>query len=377
MIKYLDLKKINQIYEPALSEAIVRVVQSGWYLCGEEVKGFESAFASFCHAKYSIGVGNGLEALELIFRAWIELGLLKHGDEVIVPANTYIASVLAITENGLIPLFCEPDIATYNIDPCGIESLITERTRAILVVHLYGRVCDMDPILDIARRFHLKVVEDCAQSHGALYQGKPCGVLGDAAGFSFYPGKNIGALGDAGAVVTNDPLLNTTIRQLANYGSSEKYHNRYKGVNSRMDEIQAAVISHKLNFYTKDTERRVVIANRYLNEINNPLIILPQRGEIDAHVWHIFAVRTAVRDRLQEYLLLNGIQTLVHYPIPPHKQTAYAEWNSLSLPITEQIHHEVLSLPLHQALTNKEVTEIICCVNQFRGSLRGDYLMGM
>ena len=366
-IDYLPLKAINQHYEPALSEAINEVVASGWYLLGTRVHLFEQAFAAYCQTAHCVGVANGLDALTLIFRAFRELGVLQEEDEVIVPANTYIASVLAVTANGLTPVPVEPSMTTYNIDIAQIEAAITPRTKAILVVHLYGRVCEMDAVMELARRYDLKVVEDCAQSHGAAWQDIRCGAWGDAAGFSFYPGKNLGALGDGGAVTTSDDVLAQSIRCLANYGSSEKYVNRYKGVNSRLDELQAAALLVKLPHLDADTLRRKQIAQAYLQGINHPDIVLPQAvTSLSEHVYHIFAVLTPQRDALQAYLREQGIATLIHYPIAIHKQEAYAEWASLSLPLTEQIHAQELSLPLHPLLSDEEVAYIIQTLNAWK-----------
>ncbi|MEG1617628.1 MAG: DegT/DnrJ/EryC1/StrS family aminotransferase [Bacteroidales bacterium] len=359
MIKYLDLQKINARYEPALSQAALRVVSSGWYLQGSELARFESAFATYCGTAHCVGVGNGLEALTLIFRAWLEMGALCSGDEVIVPANTYIASILAVSENNLVPVLCEPDPATHNIDPKRIEALITPRTKAILAVHLYGRLCDMAAVGEIARKHRLKVVEDCAQSHGAAHAGIRCGNLGDAAGFSFYPGKNLGALGDAGAVTTSDPRLAETVRQLGNYGSQKKYHNIYKGCNSRLDEMQAALLHCKLAYLDADNRKRIAIAERYASEIRNPRVLLPAPAVQGEHVYHIYPVRIVAREEARMKLSAAGIETLIHYPIPPHRQKAYAEWNSRTYPLTEQLAAEELSLPLHPALDEEEVTRII------------------
>ncbi|MGL4293393.1 MAG: DegT/DnrJ/EryC1/StrS family aminotransferase [Bacteroidales bacterium] len=365
MIKYLDLKKISGRYEPALSQAVLRTVQSGWYLLGKEVGLFEARFGEYCESAHCIGVANGLDALWLIFRAYLELGVLQEGDEVIVPANTYIASILAVSENRLNPVLVEPDPATLNIDTERIEAAITPRTKAILTVHLYGRISEMDPITAIAEKYGLKVIEDCAQSHGAKYKGIPCGALGDAAGFSFYPGKNLGALGDAGAVTTSDDTLALTIRRLANYGTSRKYVNTYKGRNSRLDEIQAAVLNCKMDRLDEDTELRRQMASRYCAEIRNDLISLPIPGVKESHVWHIFPVLTSHREALQKYLADKGIETLIHYPVPPHLQEAYREWNDRSYPVSERIHREILSIPLNPSLTDEEVTYIIMMLNGF------------
>lgn len=365
MIKFLDLYKINQQYRTELNEAYTRVMDSGWYLLGAEVKKFEERFAKFCGVKHAIGVANGLDALILIIRAYKELGIFNDEDEILVPSNTYIASILAISANNLVPVLIEPDLANYNIDTKLLESKITSKTKGILPVHLYGQLCQMEKINAVARKHNLKVIEDCAQSHGASANGIKAGNWGDAAGFSFYPGKNLGALGDAGAVTTNDDELASAIRSLANYGSEIKYKNKYKGVNSRLDELQAGLLSAKLKYVDKETEYKRAIANRYLTEINNPKIILPAVAIESAHVWHLFVVRTADRMHLQQYLTENGIQTVIHYPIPPHQQDAYKEWNDLSYPISEKIHREVLSLPLNQVLTNAEVDAIVKTVNAY------------
>lgn len=365
MIPFLSLKDLNDSFQPKLNQALSRVAESGWYLLGNEVKSFERSYADYCGVKHCIGVANGLDALILILRAYKELGIITDGDEVIVPANTYIASILAISANNLTPILVEPDELRYTIDPSKIEEAISSRTKAILVVHLYGQVADMDPINTIARKFNLKVIEDSAQSHGAIYNGKRSGNLGDASGFSFYPGKNLGCLGDGGAVTTNDDELAQTIRTLANYGSQQKYVNQFKGMNSRLDEIQAAVLSVKLPRLDTDTERRREIANLYLNGITNPAIQLPYVTTPENHVWHLFTIRSKERDRLQSYLSSNEIQTLIHYPIPPHKQTAYHELNHDSFPITESIHDEILSLPLSPLLSRSEVATIIDKINHF------------
>jgi dTDP-4-amino-4,6-dideoxygalactose transaminase len=365
MIKFLDLYNINQAYKEELKNAFERVLDSGWFILGEELKKFENDFAEYCDARHVIGVANGLDALILIIRAYKELGIFKKGDEIIVPSNTYIASILAVSANDLIPVLVEPDIESYNIDPHLIEAKITAKTKAILPVHLYGQLCDMENINKVARKHNLKVIEDCAQSHGAAINGKKAGNFGDAAGFSFYPGKNLGALGDAGAVVTNDDELASAVRAIANYGSHVKYQNKYQGVNSRLDELQAALLGVKLKTLDKDTEVKRAIANRYLNEISNDKIKLPKVSDQCAHVWHLFVVRTKDRNELQQYLTDNDIQTVIHYPIPPHKQEAYKEWNELSYPISEQIHAEVLSLPLSPVMPVEEVNKVIEALNNY------------
>jgi len=364
-IPFLSLKEINNRYKDEICDAINRVIDSGWYLHGEEIKDFEKEFSKYCGVKHCIGVANGLDALSLIIRAYKELGKLVAGDEVIVPANTYIASILAISANGLIPILVEPNLYTYTLDPKRIESALSSKTSVIMPVHLYGQVCEMKEITDIAKKNNLLIIEDSAQSHGAIYNGQKAGSLGHASGFSFYPGKNLGALGDAGAVTTNDDILADTVRTIANYGSHEKYINEYKGINSRLDEIQAAVLSIRLRNLDSDNNRRRQIAKYYRDNIRNKEIILPSISDESTHVWHIFAIRCRKRDKLQQYLATNGIQTLIHYPIPPHKQAAYKEWNILKYPITEQIHTEILSLPISPVLTDSQVKEVVFNVNSF------------
>ncbi len=365
MIPFLDLKAINAQYRDELVAAATRVIVSGWYINGEEIAKFEHSFADYCGTKFAIGVANGLDALVLTLRAWIELGKLQEGDEVIVPSNTYIASILAISANNLIPILIEPDLNTYNIDPKNIESAITEKTKVILPVHLYGQLANMPAIMDIAQRHNLLVLEDAAQAHGAMLDAKKAGNWGNAAGFSFYPGKNLGALGDAGAITTNDDELANVLRALRNYGSHEKYENIMQGVNSRLDEIQAAMLSVKLHHLDTEITHRRKVAQAYLQGINNPEITMPTINEDSAHVWHVFVVRCKQRDELQSYLAENGVQTLIHYPIPPHKQQAYKEWNDLSYPISENIHTEVLSLPISPVLNLKNVEKVIRLCNQF------------
>jgi len=366
MIKFLDLQKINAQYEIELKEAVSRVIESGWYLLGNEVKTFEENLVSYIGVKQAIGVANGLDALRLILRAYIEMGVMQKGDEIIVPANTYIASVLAISDNGLIPVLVEPNLDTYNIDISKIEEKITSKTKGILIVHLYGRVVFAEELKNLAQKHNLKIVEDNAQSIGAEWNGIKTGNLGDAAGFSFYPGKNLGALGDAGAVTTNDEVLAKTIRAIANYGSNQKYINIYQGLNSRLDEIQAAIVGVKLKYIDAENTRRKEIAKRYIAEITNPAIYIPENpADETEHVWHLFVVRTQKREKLQAYLAENGVQTLIHYPIPPHQQQAYKELNNLSFPLTEQIHQEVLSLPISPVMTDEEVSMVIAILNTF------------
>lgn len=366
MIKFLDLQKINAQYVNELKQAVSEVIDSGWYLLGESLNKFEANLAKYLGAKYTVGVANGLDALRLILKAYIELGVMQEGDEVIVPANTYIASILAITDNRLKPILVEPDINTYNLDISLIESHITKRTKAIMVVHLYGRVCWSKELFELAKMHKLKIIEDNAQAFGAEWLGIKSGNLGDAAGFSFYPGKNLGALGDAGAVATNDSELAVTVRALGNYGSIEKYVTPYKGLNSRLDEIQAAILDVKLKYIDAENQRRREIAKRYISEIKNPNIIFPQMPlEAKEHIWHLFVIRSKQRNQLQQYLTEKGVQTLIHYPIPPHKQKAYKEWNEMDFPITEMIHEQVLSLPMSPVLTEDEVSLLLDSVNAF------------
>jgi dTDP-4-amino-4,6-dideoxygalactose transaminase len=367
MIKFLDLQKINAQYAAELKQATADVIDSGWYLLGERVKQFECNLANYIGVKYAIGVANGLDALRLILKAYIEMGVMQEGDEVIVPANTFIASMLAITDNRLKPVLVEPDIDTYNLDISLIEQYITPRTRAIMVVHLYGQVCWSEELEAIAKKHNLKIIEDNAQAIGAYYakDKRRTGNLGDAAGFSFYPGKNLGALGDSGAVTTNDDELAKVVRSLANYGSGEKYVFDYQGLNSRVDEIQATLLDVKLKYLDTDNEKRREIAKYYIDNITHPDITLPKVTDWDAHVMHLFVIRTSRRGELQQYLADNGVQTLIHYPIPPHKQDAYKEWSDLSFPITEKIHREVLSLPLSPVMSKEEVEKVVSAVNSF------------
>lgn len=425
-IKYLDLKKVTERHAEEIHEAVARVIDSGWYLLGEAVARFEEEYARYCGVRHCIACGNGLDALTLILRAYIEMGVMAEGDEVIVPANTYIATILSITENGLVPVLVEPRLDTFQIDDALIEQAITERTRAVMIVHLYGRMAYTDRIGDICRRHGLKLIEDCAQSHGLAPLLSPQGGMNDyshsqinlqgisnnsqinpqcvsnnsrinqkdaitvsntnspkasilshtssplggteggsSAAHSFYPGKNLGALGDAGAVTTDDDELAATVRALANYGSARKYVFRYRGRNSRMDEIQAAVLSVRLRYLDEDNAERRRIALRYIEEIRNPLLTLPSHDYWRHSVFHIFPVLTSRRDELQRYLADNGVQTVIHYPIPPHHQQCYASWNDLSLPVTERIHREELSIPCNQVLTDEEVTAIIKLLNNY------------
>ena len=367
MIKFLDLKKINQPYENAFQEKLKSVLESGWYILGKEVQEFETNFARYCGAKHCIGVGNGLDALVLIFKAYIALGKVQKGDEVIVPANTYIASILAILQADLVPVLMEPKLETYTIDPDLIQEKITSKTKTILVVHLYGQLAEMDAINQIAERNNLIVVEDAAQSAGAVLGNQQTinNKQQTVKAYSFYPGKNLGALGDGGAVVTNDEGLAKTIQSLRNYGSVEKYQNNFIGVNSRLDELQASFLNLKLVNLDIDNEKRRSIAKRYLSEIKNDKIILPLWDLSKNHVFHLFVIRAQNRDDLQNYLAEKNIETMIHYPIPPHKQKAFELWNNLSFPITEKIHSEVLSLPISPVLTDEEVSYIITVLNKY------------
>jgi dTDP-4-amino-4,6-dideoxygalactose transaminase len=368
MIPFLDLKSLNAQYREELIAAATDVIDSGWYIQGEEVSNFEREFAAYCGAQHCIGVANGLDALTLTLRAWKELGKLKDGDEVIVPANTYIASILAITENRLKPVLVEPDEATYNLCPAKIAEAITSNTKAIMAVHLYGRLAPMPEIMVLADKHNLLVLEDSAQAHGAEIDGKKAGNWGHASGFSFYPGKNLGALGDAGAVTTNDEEVAQTIRALGNYGSHKKYENLYQGVNSRLDEMQAAMLRVKLRHLDDEIDHRRAIAATYMKGITNKGVILPLPGDISAqtlrsHVWHLFVIRTDHRADLQQKLTNQGIHTLIHYPVPPHKQQAYAQWRGLEFPVTETIHNEILSLPIGPMLGLAAASEVVTAVN--------------
>lgn len=367
MIRFLDLNKINKPYEAAFQEKLQSVMNSGWYVLGNEVKTFEENFSKYCGTEHCVGLGNGLDALVLIFKAYIQLGKLQKGDEVIVPANTYIASVLAILQADLIPVLVEPKLETYNIDPDLISEKITQKTRAILAVHLYGQLADMNAINAIASQHNLLVVEDAAQAHGASldFRFKKAGNLSNVAAFSFYPGKNLGALGDGGAVTTNDEVLAKTIKSLRNYGSETKYYNDFIGVNSRLDELQAAFLNVKLPNLDSDNEKRRTVAKWYISEIKNNKITLPFWDNTTNHVFHLFVIRTQNRDELQQYLLENGIETLIHYPVAPHKQKALASYNNLSFPITEKIHEEVMSLPISPVITDDEVGFFIKILNQY------------
>jgi dTDP-4-amino-4,6-dideoxygalactose transaminase len=365
MVKFLDLQKINAQYATDLKQVAADVIDSGWYLLGERVKTFEQDLVTFQKGGNAVAVANGLDALRLIFKAYIQLGIMQENDEVIIPANTYIASILSVTDNKLSPVLVEPNLESYNLDLNSIESKITSKTKAIMVVHLYGRVCWSDGLVELAKKHNLKIIEDNAQAIGARWNGIRTGNLGDAAGFSFYPGKNLGALGDSGAVTAKDPELAKVIRTLANYGSAQKYVNQYQGLNSRMDEIQAAFLTVKLRYVDHETLRRQEIATYYLENIKNDLITLPEAGAVGEHVWHLFVIRTDKRETLQSFLSDNGIQTLIHYPTPPHLQKCYVDYNGFSLPITEQIHNEVLSLPISPVMDMEEMDRVVQILNKF------------
>ncbi len=362
-VPFLSLKDVTEKYKDEIHQAALRTIDSGWYLQGEENKNFEANYAKYIGAKYCVGCANGLDALVWIFRAYIELGVMKAGDEVIVPANTYVATILSITENGLVPVLVEPNINTYQIDDSLIEEKITSKTKAICIVHLYGQCAYTEKIGELCRKYNLKLIEDNAQAHGCVYNGKKTGSLGDAAGHSFYPGKNLGALGDAGAVTTNDEILAKTIRSLANYGSQKKYVFQYCGRNSRLDEIQAAILDVKLKHLDQDVALRKEVAKRYVEGIKNSKITLPKITNWSQHVFHIFPILCARRDELQKYLESKGIGTNIHYPIPPHKQECYKEWNGMELPVTERIHGEELSLPMSPCLTDEQVEYVVDVIN--------------
>lgn len=367
MIKYLDLKRVTELHGNEIQEAARQVIKSGWYLQGEATHRFEQHYAEYIGTEHCVGVANGLDALTLIYRAYLEMGVMQEGDEVIVPANTYIASILAITENGLVPVLVEPRLDTLEIDDSLIEAHITERTRSIMIVHLYGRCAYTESIKTFCEKYHLKLVEDNAQAHGvkASLEGRFGGAIGDAAGHSFYPGKNLGALGDGGAVTTNDKELADIVRALGNYGSERKYNFKYKGRNSRLDELQAAILDVKLRYLDEDNRHRQMTGAFYYDHIKNPLVRLPKKKNEGQNVYHIFPVFCERRDDLQSFLTERGIQTLIHYPIPPHKQECYKEWNTLQLPITERISQEELSLPISQAMTLEEAAEVVKAVNAF------------
>ncbi|TNB63744.1 DegT/DnrJ/EryC1/StrS family aminotransferase [Campylobacter helveticus] len=363
MVKFLDLKKVNERFNKEFEVKFKELLDSGWFLLGEQTKLFEKQFANYCGVEHCIGVANGLDALRLIIRAFD----FEKGSEILVPANTYIASILAISDNDCKPILIEPELRTYNIDPNRIEANISSKTKAIMVVHLYGKVCDMDKISTIAQKYSLKLIEDCAQAHGAIYSGQRVGSFGNAAGFSFYPGKNLGALGDAGAVLCKDEALATKIRALANYGSLKKYENIYQGLNSRLDELQAGILSIKLKMLDKDNEARRRIAQIYLKNIKHKDVILPCCEKEEGHVWHCFVIRTPFRDALVKYLKQNDIETIIHYPIAPHKQECYKDLSHLSLPLSEQIHNEVLSLPISPVMSEEDVLKVADLINNFKG----------
>ena len=364
-VSFLSLQDVTNKYKDEIHETALRVIDSGWYLQGKANEKFEADYASYIGTKYCVGCANGLDALIWIFRAYIELRIMKPGDEVIVPANTYIATILAITENGLVPVLVEPNINTFQIDENEIEKKINLRTKAITIVHLYGQCAYRDKIGELCKKYNLKLIEDNAQAHGCMFNGKKTGSLGDAAGHSFYPGKNLGALGDAGAVTTNDEALAKAIRSLANYGSAKKYVFQYTGRNSRLDEIQAAILDVKLNHLDEDVALRKAVAKKYIEGIKNPKITLPKITDWNAHVFHIFTVLCEQRDELQKYLEAKGIGTNIHYPIPPHKQECYREWNNMSLPITEKIHTTELSLPMSPCLTDVQLDYVIDIINNY------------
>lgn len=364
-VPFLSLKEITNKYSEEIHEAASRVIDSGWYLLGEENKRFEKNYAKYIGTKYCVGVANGLDALILILRSYIELGVMKPGDEIIVPANTYIATILAITENGLVPVFVDPNILTLEIDDSLIESKISSKTKGIMIVHLYGNCAYTEKIGTLCKKYNLKLMEDNAQAHGCKFNGKLTGSLGDAAAHSFYPGKNIGALGDAGAVTTNDKILAETIRSLANYGSYEKYVFKYTGRNSRLDEIQAAILDVKLKHLDEDIELRKIVAKKYISGIKNPKIKIPVVNDWEQRAFHLFPVFCSERDALHKYLSEKGIGTNIHYPIPPHKQECYKDYNNISLPITEKIHNEELSLPMSPCLTDEQINYVIETINNF------------
>ncbi len=366
-VPFLDYRLTNEPHFPEYLQAVQRVLASGWYVLGKEVESFEREYAEWCGAQHCVGVANGLDALILILTAYQEMGLMRAGDEVIVPANTYIATVLAVSRAGLTPVLVEPDERTYNLDPRRVGQAVTSRTKAILAVHLYGQCADMAPLRAIAAQYGLKVIEDSAQAHGATYGGKRAGALGDASGHSFYPGKNLGAIGDAGAVTTDDAELATVLRALRNYGSHKKYHNLYKGYNSRLDELQAAFLRVKLRRLDAENEHRRLVATRYLGGMRNPCVSLPYVAPLGQPCWHLFVVRCETRDSLQHFLEQRGVQTVIHYPIPPHKQPAYREFQARSIPLTERIHREILSLPISPVLREEEAASVINAINAYRG----------
>ncbi len=364
-VPFLDLRAVNARYADELKAAAARVIDAGWYVLGQELAAFEEEFASYCGAAHAVGVGNGLDALSLILRGYRELGVLREGDEIIVPANTFIATFLAISQNHLVLVPVEPDPVTFNMDTASVEKAIGPRTRAIMAVHLYGQLADMAALQTLAHRYGLLLIEDAAQAHGATVQGRRAGAFGDAAAFSFFPTKNLGALGDGGAVVTSDTRLAERIRALRNYGSEGKYHHLYQGVNSRLDELQAALLRVKLGYLDEEIALRRAVARRYLQGIDNPLIVLPTVVSDEQHVWHLFVVRSPQRDALQAHLLRHGIHTQIHYPVPPHRQPAYATLGDACLPVSERLHAEVLSLPMGPALDTASVERVIAACQSF------------
>ena len=366
MVEFLSLNKITRMYSKEIHNVVSKVIDSGWYLQGIENKRFEDDYCTYIGSAHCIGVANGLDALRLILKAYIELGVIKKGDEIIVPANTFIASILAITDNELKPVLVEPNINTFQIDDTRIEEAITDKTRAVMIVHLYGQCAYTDKIGDICKKHNLKLIEDNAQAVGCKYKNERTGSLGDVAGHSFYPGKNLGAFGDAGAITTDNDELAQIVRVLGNYGSIVKYHFDYKGLNSRLDEIQAAILGVKLKYIDQDNNRRKEVARCYINNIDNKNIKLPSVQDWDAHVFHLFPILCKQRDELQNHLKINEVETLIHYPIPPHKQKAYQEWNDMHLPITEKIHSEELSLPISQVINDEEVKRVVSAVNSFK-----------
>lgn len=364
-IPFFDLKRINDRYSDELENALKRVLHSGWYILGEEKKQFETEFAKYCDTEHCVGVGNGLDAIRLIILAYKELGILKDGDEVILPTNTFIATALAVSQSGLVPVLSDCNTNTYNIDPASAENKINNKTKAIIAVHLYGQVAPMDELTAIAEKYNLLLIEDVAQAHGANYKGRKAGSLSHAAAFSFYPVKNMGALGDAGAVTTNNKDLSDTIRCLSNYGSDEKYKHKHKGLNSRMDELQAAILRVKLKYLDQENNERKNIASFYSTNIKNNLIQAPSIQDIESHVFHQYVIRCKTRDHLQEYLSKNGIHTQIHYPTPIHKQPAYKEMNQLSCPISEKVQDEILSIPLFPSMKEVEIKKVVNTINQY------------
>ena len=372
MIKFLDIKKVNSKYSAELKDAVCKVIDSGWYINGTQLTEFEKEFGKYIGARHCIGVGNGLDALRLIFKSYIEIGFMKQGDEIIVPANTYVASVLSITDNGLIPIFAEPNIDSFNLCTSKLENYLSRKTKGILTVHLYGQNSISNRLLSFCKKNNLKLIEDAAQAHGATWKGKKLGSIGDASGFSFYPGKNLGALGDAGAILTNDDNIAGIARSMSNYGSIKKYHHDYKGINSRLDEIQAAILRIKLKYLDEENQNRRITADYYSKNILNHKVITPSNlnSDIDivddsSHVWHLYVIRSKYRDELQEFLAKNGIETLIHYPIPNHKQKAYKEYNNTSTPLSEKLQKEILSLPIDGKFDSIKSKQIVDVVNSF------------